>query len=374
MIAGPAPRVRQIVFAVTSGIVFSTAYAVHSQATGPGTTTVDFATFHSYWPYSPRFLVPWIAYHLFGDIVNWLSFRIAMAFACFLPAMMLLPRFIGRVHAGVATAPFVPAAFLLIMLAHYCLPNIYAPYYIYDMPSIPFYLIAFLLLTTDDRRSILLGCVFVVVFTLNRETIAVALFHGFAWWFARHREHEGSRRSRAPLLAVISEVMKRRSPEDTHRFAMACIAITLLATILMRPLLMYWLHGGLQPDMKGNFYEGSEIRLVHNFHLMLTNWGFFQQLIATGFGAVIYLPLVWRSQPAPIRWLVIASVPPLLGLLLFSNFFIEPRIYNEFIPLWACLLATAIGWASTAHAIGDVEDAGYREGALHKAQRRHAAE
>src|SRR5436189_104321 len=77
--------------------------------------------------------------------------------------------------------------FLLIMLAHYCLPNVAAPYYIYDMPAILFYLIVFMLVTSNSRADIILGGLLTLVFTLNREPIAIALFHGAAWWLVREQ-------------------------------------------------------------------------------------------------------------------------------------------------------------------------------------------
>lgn len=120
--------------------------------------------------------------------------------------------------------------------------------------------------------------------------------------------------------------------------------MTLVGTILLRRALMYLLDG----DMNGSFYdmlyEGDTLRFIANLKRIVTEWGSFQQFVATGFGVVFYLPFVFKSQSLRTRAVVVGSIFPLFPLVFVGNFFTELRIYGEYIPLMACLLATTIAW------------------------------
>lgn len=338
---------RQWIFPVVAGAIFSVAYAIHSPTTEPGTRTIDLATFHSFAPYGPRFLVAYLAYHLFGaSIVDWLSFRAAMSFVCWILSVALLVRFSRRIQVSAAAARFLMVSFTLIMLAHYCLPNVYAPYYIYDMPSILFYLLVFLLSTDKSIWRIFLGCLLAVLFSLNRESITLALFHAFAWWFGEYWEIAALPGRRHLLRWPLLKYLPAGNTDEKRRLvAMASIAVALVATGVLRFVVVHWLYGPFQTGLEAALYEGSEIRVIANVKHLFENWGTGQQFVAIGFGAVFYLGFVLRHQSLRTRSLLIGSILPFLMMIFVANFVTELRVYNEYIPLFACLLAIVMDFS-----------------------------
>lgn len=213
----------QLIFLIISGAIFSIAYAVHSDMSGSMSKPELPGTFQAFWPYKPRFLVAWIAYHLFGtEIINSISFRAALAFVCWIPSALLSIRFAQRLKVSAAAMPYVVVSFVLITLAHYCLPNVAAQYYIYDMPAILFYLIVFLLLTSDKRWQVLLGGVFTLVFTMNREPIAIALFHSLAWWFVQYWERSPRSNGNQSYPWSLARYLVRGSISHDNRFLPCC--------------------------------------------------------------------------------------------------------------------------------------------------------
>lgn len=341
---------RQWIFPVVAGAIFSVAYAIHSPTTEPGTRTADLATFHSFAPYGPRFLVAYLVYHMFGaSVIDWLSFRAAMSFVCWILSVPLLIRFSRRIQVSGSASPFLMVSFTLIMLAHYCLPNVYAPYYIYDMPSIFFYLLVFQLITEKSTWRILLGCALAVLFSLNRESITLALFHAFAWWFGEYWEIAALPGRRHLLRWPLLKYLPAGNTDEKRRLvAMASIAVALVATGVLRFVVVHWLYGPFQTGLEAALYEDSEIRVVANVKHLFENWGTRQQFVAIGFGVIFYLGFILRDQSLRTRSLLIGNILPFLMMIFVANFVTELRVYNEYIPLFACLLATAMAFSRVA--------------------------
>ena len=262
-----------------------------------------------------------------------------MAFVFWVAICVLLLPFANGLRISTQRS-YVLLAFILIMLAHYCLPNVAAQYYIYDMPAILFYMVTFLLLTSNNRFNLTLGGLLTILFTMNREPIAIALFHAAAWWLVR--DHELPTVSRASLTSYAKRVLSRDFSDDHRRFAIGCIVLTFVGTLALRQLLMYIFTGYLFNADEGMLYEDGHIRVLANIKRIATEAAFFQQFIATGFGLVFFLPIVFARLSLTTRAVVVASILPLAPLIFVGNFFTELRIYNEYVPLMACVLAVLL--------------------------------
>lgn len=316
----------QALFLIIAGVIFSLAYANHAQLSGPGSRPDAILALKAVWPWQGRVLLPWLGHVIFGDrIIEEVLFRVGVAFVCWILSALLLRAFARRLKVSDATAPYVVVGFLLILIAHYCLPVIYAPFYIHDLPAILFYLIAFLLLTSENRVQILLGGALTLLFYLNKESISLVLFHAFGWWYARRWREE-------PDYSKI-------------RFSLAVMIVIFAATIVERKLLYWWL-GGNGDDLVAMFYENGHVRVWANVLHAFSGLGFFQQVPAIGFAALIYVPFVFTSQSRTTRAIIVISAIPAIPLFLYGNYFTEIRVWNEFIPLFACLLATVIAWSA----------------------------
>lgn len=335
---------------LVAGAIFAYAYSIHSQLPGPESSPYELGTFTAQWPQKPRFLTAWVAAHLFRrHFIGTVQFRILWSFVFWTASSFLLAPYVKRLQITPAAAPLVYASFILIMMVHYVAPNIYAPWYVFDMPSILFYLIVFLLLTTESSRNIAAGCFLTLVFTLNRETVAIALFHAAGWWFAKYRESVPA----SPLVrgfpaALRGYLKDQPSTDDPRRFAAIAIGATLICTIIMHWALNEILGGWPMKDTLREFMHiGKDLRLVYNIKsIIFFGPGFLQQFLATGFGIVFFLPFIFKELNLRVKMILISSIPPALTLLTLGNFFIELREFDEYSPLMACLLAIALSTAS----------------------------
>ena len=325
-------------FVLVSGAIFSFAYGVHSDASGSMSQPSQLAT-QDFWPYTSRFLVAWFSYTIFGGvIVDSLAFRIAFSFFCWIVMCLMLPAFAERLRCKLETR-HVFAAFVIIMLSHYCVPNVFYPYFIYDMPAIIFYLVVFLLLTDPSRAKIVLGCLLSLLFELNREPIAVALFHAAGWWAIGN--HGAPKPSTLSIWKWVSGLFRKTFPSDNTPFVILAVGVTLVAMCVLREVLMYIQTGTIIVADEAHFLEDDHLRITANFARLFTSPEFFQQVLATGFGLIFCLPVVFSRLNWPVVGMVIASIVP-LTILLFTNFFSELRIYDEYVPLMSCILATML--------------------------------
>ncbi|HTZ35215.1 MAG TPA: hypothetical protein VMB84_04265 [Stellaceae bacterium] len=335
-----AARGAQLYFMLISGAIFSVAYAVHSDYSGTMSNPVALGSFDAFWPYSSRFLTAWLAYKLLGaKLINTIGFRILLTFVCWVATWLMLPAFGERL--GIARErPYLFVSFILIMLAHYCVTNVFFPYFVYDMPAIVYYLIVFLLLTGTTRTSIVAGCLLALVFEMNREPIAVALFHALGWWLGKHRELP-ERYSLRAWFAWGRETLRPLWAGDCVPFVVKSVVITLFAMLVLREVLMYIFEGTIIVADRVHFLEDGKLRAMVNYKRLFTSPGFVQQILATGFGLVFFLPVVFGRVSRPVRGMIVVSAIP-LTILAFCNFFSELRIYDEYVPLMAVLLAAML--------------------------------
>lgn len=254
-----------------------------------------------------------------------LGFAVASAWATFL----LLPAYTERLFGlrGQGRAALVLACFAMLV-AHYCLTRPFMFYYIYDLPSIPLYMASVLLLTRS-RDSLSWGAIaFVLVASLNRETVVIALLHALAW----HASTEGAWLAR---LQRMKPVLLRA-------------ALLVGGVILVRMVLTAL----IQPAGEGQaaFMEGENVRIVANVQRIMSEGLHAQAMLLLGCGALIWLPLGWRDFPGHLRLLVLSSLPAFVLLLVVGNM-TELRIYGEFVPALAaglCLFlrGATSGWRS----------------------------
>lgn len=309
---------RGFAFILVCGLIFCLSYAVHSQLPGEDVRTKALATLQSYWPYKPRVLSPWIVYHLFGDAADSIGVRFAWAFVMWGACVALLDRTHKAFGFGEGTRPLIVPCFTLVMLAHYSLPNVYAPYFAYDLPATAFYLVTFLLLISRSRLCVL-GVLCGALFFLNRETIIVASCHAFA--------------------VRAAEIVESRDYSVTSlKWLIPSIAAGVVGMI-MRSITLKMLHGSAMEMITGPMYfDSTTLRVVENFRLIGRDWGQAQQLLAIGFGVIVYLPVVFFHLPSRAKFAVIMSIIPMIPLVVLGNL-LEIRVYSEFVPLMAFMLA-----------------------------------
>ena len=333
-------RLQYATFVFICGLIFSLTYAVHSQFPG---TTADLAQFKLWlWPQTPRVLSAFLAYHLVGP--EWLDTRgfcFAMTLLLWFPCVALLNSFAHALRLSDTARQFLLPCFTLIMLAHYSLPNVLYTYFIYDIPALLLYLIAVILLIDSRPPVAIMGALCVTIFVINRETIVVAVVHAFAIRIADLRaEKEHSLRSISISLLPI--------------------ALATIGTVAMREALVWALNGDASAMINGqNLYDTigmgdgkTGIRLFVNLRAIVLSWAHLQQLLCIGFGALIYLPVVFPNLSRRARYVVLLSVIPLVPAVTLGNL-TEIRAFTEFVPLMACALATcasslASGFQATA--------------------------
>ncbi len=315
-------------FLVVSGIIFSITYALHSDVSGSVSRVYTLGTFTSFWPYAPRFLVAWAAHNVFGGWAETAYFRALLCFTCWIPTALLSLKLGQRLGLTELQQQFIVPGVLLVSLGHYALPNVAAQFVVYDLPATVFYLTTVLLLTSSKTYEQFLGALLLPIFYLNNEGITVALFHAAAFWLA-------------PVSLSISEIRYRIR---ASWLPLSIVAALFLVTIVERSALLHYLHGNSRTIMLVTFYEGDRIRFVANLSRVFSELGNFQQFAATGFGAVLLIPLVLTGKNTQLRAWALLSLPPMVLLFLFGNFFTELRIYKEFVPLFGIYLAVAMSW------------------------------
>lgn len=240
-----------------------------------------------------------------------LGFAVASAWATFLLLPAYAERLFGFRCEGKQALAAALACFAMLV-AHYCLTRPFMFYYIYDLPSIPLYMASVLLLTRS-RTSLSWGAIaFVLVASLNRETVVIALLHALAW----HVPTEGAWLAR----------LQRMKP------VLLQAALLVGAMILVRMVLT----GLIQPagDGQAAFMEGENVRIVANVQRIMSEGLHAQAMLLLGCGALVWLPLGWRDFPPPRQLLVLSSVPAFVLLLVVGNM-TELRIYGEFVPALA---------------------------------------
>jgi hypothetical protein len=269
-------------------------------------------------PFLYRFLLPWTLGQLLPSAwLDTLALRAAVTTLSVAVCFWLFPAYAARALGSEAdglTRPRLWMGLAVVLLAHYGIPRPYCFWYIYDIPAIAFYMMAFLAMT-QRQGHVAWWCVpMLAVMSLNRETIVVAVFHAAAW--------HGWRMWRD---GVVMQVNVR---------AMARVALpplaALVAVVLLRSGLVHWL--GQDAASVAYLNDGEQLRIVAGFARMLSKPDHALALLLIGAGALVWLPWRWRHLPASLRVLLLASLPALAMFLAVGNV-VELRMYGELVPV-----------------------------------------
>jgi hypothetical protein len=275
-------------------------------------------------PFVYRLLIP----YSLGLILptGWLdsdSLKYAFAFASVFLTLYLMPSYARRMCGLVLSGPSVMGLQLLamvVLVSHFCLPRPFMFYYIYDLPAIVFYLAAFLLLTRQARRLSWSGVAFLLLASLNRETVVIALFHALAWHVAQGPSHR----------AAVSTGGASRWAAYKPVLLQSAVAVALM--VLLRGVVSHVIQAA--GDGSAAFMERDQIRVLINIKRVLAYDFHARALLFFGCGAVAWLPWGVRRWPRELKLVAWASVVP-MGILLVVGNMVELRIYSEFVPVLA---------------------------------------
>jgi len=296
-------------------------YYVLKTHVGPNSLIVNYDSWNVEAPYLFRWLIPQtLTATLPLDWLDATALRIALATLFVMVALRLMPDFLTRITATRLTpqsATRIQWMLLLMLLAHYILPRNLKFYYVYDLPSITFYLMAFLALTSPHTRTRWLGVLITGALSTNRETIGVAVVHAAAW-------HAMQWAAQQPRDAA--KLLQRWAP---------CVFAT-VAVLAVRQATVMWLDH--PPQSSFSWMEGDQWRIIANLERMATKHHHGIALLWFGAGAIIWLPRKWRQLPPMIKAMLVASLPVFLFFCVVGNF-VELRMFNELLPVLAAALA-----------------------------------
>lgn len=277
-------------------------------------------------PFVYRLMLPWLLGQLLPPA--WLDtvvLRTVVTTLSVAACFALFPAYAARVlgsASGELDRRRLWFAMAAVLVAHYGIPRPYCFWYVYDIPAIAFYMLAFLAMTKQPGRVTWWCVPLLAVLSLNRETIVVAVLHAAAWhawcgWkpdaHSRLRDWAGPmRRVGAPLLAG------------------------LLAVVCLRVYLVRWM--GHDAASVALLHDGEQLRVVAGFARMASKPDHALALLLIGAGALVWLPLRWRRLPADFKVLMVASVPAVAMFLAVGNV-VELRMYSDLVPLLALGLA-----------------------------------
>jgi hypothetical protein len=275
--------------------------------------------FNIAWPFRLRFLIPMIIDQVFSSrVVDTRTFRVLFAIPFVMGSFLLLPAFFARV--GLANVRWRNRflSLLIILACHYCLTRAIDVYYIYDMPSIFFYMLVFLLLTDKRPHVFLIGIPLLLLFSYSRETIIIAAIHALGYTFSGSRDR-----------GWLSDKVIR-----------VCLIVLGIIFVLIGRQTIVTLLGGDIASQALSHDETTQLRLISNTMSIIHRPVLFIQVILIGCGIVFWLPFVYRKLSPLLKGILVSSLPALAALLWAGNY-IELRIYNEFVPLMAVLLTQA---------------------------------
>lgn len=300
-------------------LAFATHYVLKTHV-GPDSSIAQHADLNVAAPFVFRLLLPLTLSSLLPH--DWLdlpSTRIAVATLFTFASIWLMPAFMGRVTGSslnIKDANRVRLMMFLMMVAHYTLPRNLKFYYVYDFPAITFYQVTFLALTSARTSHRWIGIALAGIFTVNRETIGVAVVHALAWHLSHTRTDE---ERQAPWVVWV-----------TH------MALAGMAVLVARKLISASLNYPVAASF--SWMEGDQLRLLANLERMVTKHHHGIALLWFGAGAIIWLPRRWRTLNTGLQHLLIASVPVFAFFCIVGNF-VELRMFSELLPLLAAALA-----------------------------------
>lgn len=280
-------------------------------------------------PFLYRFLLPWtLGQTLPLAWLDSLALRVVVTTLAVAACFGLFPSFAARV-LGVSRAALHERKLWLglaaVLVAHYGIPRPYCFWYVYDIPAIAFYMLAFLAMTQHPGRVTWWCVPLLALLSLNRETIVVAVLHAAAWhgWRVWRVWRADARAGVRDLLA------------PTRRVGAPLLA-GVLAVVCVRALLVHHLgHGAASVAL---LHDGEQLRVVAGFARMASKPDHALALLLIGAGAMVWLPLRWRRLPAELKVLTVASVPAFAMFLAVGNV-VELRMYSELVPVLAAMLA-----------------------------------
>lgn len=275
------------------------------------------AALHIDAPFVYRLLVPWTLGLVLPDPVldsYWLRWLMA---TCSMGAVLgLMPAYAARFQGANSTTPMAPAwlflATVAVLICHYVLPHRFRFYYIYDLPAVVMYMVTFLVLTSSMRHRWLWGGLMVAVFSLNRETVVIAVFHAAALQWGQQTSN-----ARVKVDLIWKSVLLT------------------LPVVVIRWLLVQAIDAPKGQVME--FMDGDQLRLLANVQRVLSQYQHTVALMYFGCGAVVWLSLGWSHLGAALQRVARVSMLPFALLMVVGNP-TELRIFNEFVPLLALAL------------------------------------
>jgi len=274
-------------------------------------------------PFVYRLLIPYVlGWVLPAGWLDAFSLKFAFSVASVWLTLYLMPAFTRRLcglELKGARALALLGLVMAILVCHYCLPRPFMFYYIYDLPAIPFYMVAFLLLTRQVGVLSLAGVAFLLVASVNRETVVIALCHALAWHLVQLAQSAPPAQGGASCWSVWRPLLWQ-----------SAVALGLMA--LIRAFISHQIQAA--GDGNAAFMEGEHIRVLINIQRVLTQDLHARALLLFGCGALVWLPWGLMYMPRVLRWVALSSLPPMLLLLVVGNM-VELRIYGEFVPVLA---------------------------------------
>jgi hypothetical protein len=304
------------VWAFLTALFFSFVYIHVVLSTSEG-HFADAAKFNIPYPQRLRFLLPVLVVHFVRpDVAESNLFRTCFSTVFMTGVFLLLPTYAKRLGLELRSKIMLFAAMLCVLFAHYVASKFYNVYYVYDMPSIFFYMVIFLLLT-DARPRMFLGALpLLVLFSYSRETIIIAVFHAVGY-----------------IVYTESHLLEFRKKWDR----LLLIAVALLAVGIARLSMLQLLGGHLADQAIVYDPASTKLRFLYNLTNIYRDHGYFRQVVLMGCGILFWLPFAYHKLSGLLKWLIISSLPA-MAMLLWAGNFMELRIYNELVPLMAILL------------------------------------
>lgn len=277
-------------------------------------------------PFVYRFLLPWALGHLLPT--TWLdtvALRVATTAvavsACFGLFPIYATRVLGAARGGLNERSLW-AGLAVVLVAHYGIPRPYCFWYIYDIPAIAFYMLAFLAMTRQVGRMDWWCVPMLALLSLNRETIVVAALHAVAWHIWRlwpePRWANKSLREVRPMWRVLWP---------------ALAGVT--GVVVLRAMLVQLL--GQDAASIASVNDGGKLRIVTGLAGISSHLDHALALLLIGAGALVWVPLRWGRISTAVRILLVASLPAVVMFLAVGNI-LELRMYSELVPVFACAI------------------------------------
>ena len=273
-------------------------------------------------PFLYRFLLSWSLGQVLPQAwLDTVALRTVVTTVSVAACLAMFPSFAARVLRA-APIGFSRArlwtSLAVVLIAHYGIPRPYCFWYIYDVPAIAFYMLAFMAMTRHEGRVSWWCVPSMALLSLNRETVVVAALHAGAWHLCKQFVDHVQLPWRMRVLMCFRPV------------AFPLVA-AVGALFLVRLALVQGMGHGV--TSVAALHDGEQLRFVAGFARMLSKPDHALALLLIGAGALVWLPLCWRRLPKTVQVLMLASLPALTMFLAAGNV-VELRMYGELVPLF----------------------------------------